>query len=121
MHPRGNRWGEPKLGSTVPPTEKPSRWTVTSVIVPMADMRTVHVLASLRIAAPLPAALFAAGVAVDAVVAAEQIDSGRERPPFGCPLLRPTPGPQGVAHARRPCHDCPARQRNAGDGAECAD
>ena len=36
MHRRGNRCGEPKLGSTVPPIEKPSRWTVTSVIAPTA-------------------------------------------------------------------------------------
>jgi hypothetical protein len=45
---------------------------------------------------------------------------GRERPPFGCPLPRPTPGPPGVAHAPRACHDCPARQRDAGDTAELA-
>jgi len=40
---------------------------------------------------------------------------GRQRPPFRCPLLRPTPGPQGGAHAPHACHDHPASRRDASD------
>ena len=113
----GNRWGEPKLGSTVPPTEKPSRWTVTSVIAPMPEMRTVHVLASLRIGAPRPAALCAAGVAVDAVIAAEQSGEwGVSDPHLAAPFFAPRPARRGRScpHA---CHDHPARRRDVGDTA----
>jgi hypothetical protein len=66
-----------------------------------------------------PAALCAAGIGVRAAVAAEQRDNGGERPPFGCALLRPTPGPQGVAHAPHACHHHLPRPRDAGDTAEC--
>lgn len=36
---------------------------------------------------------------------------GRERPPLGCPLLRPGPAPEGVAHAPRTCPARPAAER----------
>jgi hypothetical protein len=46
--------------------------------------------------------------------------AGRERPPLGCPLLRPRPRPQGVAHAPDACRCRPAEPRDARDIAECA-
>ena len=91
--------GEPKLGSTVPRLI-PGRFAECKRShCPLHDHgRSI----SLRVCG-FP---FAAGGAlcrrsrVGAAAAAEKTRPvGRERPPFGCPLLRPTPGPQGVAHA----------------------
>ena len=47
-------------------------------------------------------------------------ETGRERAPFGCPLLRPTSGPQGVAHAPDPYRCRPAEPRSVAAVVECA-
>jgi hypothetical protein len=116
----GNRWGKPKLGSTVPRKQKPFALHGDVCDRSMAQVRNLHVLASLRIGWPQARRRSVPpGSSRRRCRSRAERPVGRERPPFGCRLLRPTPGPQAVAHAPHACHDHPARRRDAGDTAEC--
>jgi hypothetical protein len=63
---------------------------------------SAHVLASLLLRGQLRAALCAARGSCSCSQHYGAVrQAGRERPPLSCPLLRPTPRPEGVAHAPR--------------------
>jgi hypothetical protein len=102
--------GEPKLGSTVPRLTPGMFAEYNGRIV---RCTITDALSSCQSAASRlqPAALCAAGLESAPLSQPSRRPAGRERPPFGCPVLRPTPGPEGVAHAPRACLDHPARRR----------
>ena len=92
----GTGGGNRNSGAPFPRLSNRSRRAVACALAPMAEVRNRHVLDSLQVRRPLPLRRSVPPVSSRRRCRSRAERSvGRERPPFGCPLLRPTPGAQG--------------------------
>jgi hypothetical protein len=97
------RMGERKRGSTVLPARAQFRDGDRLGSMQRRDAGAIpKALSPLNFGRCHRAALYAARVLVGAGVSVTASDERGERPPFGCPLLRPMVQLEGVAHAPIP-------------------